>query len=390
MPDRKRFYDDPALVRLETRVIEAGERAGRPWVRLEETLFYPEGGGQPSDRGTIGGALVIDVVADGDTVVHVLDRVIPPGPVSLVLDAARRFDHCQQHTAQHLLTAVLLDRHGMPTTSFHLGADYTAIEVKGPTPDRARLREYEREVNAVLREDRLVATRWVDPEDLARLPVRSRGLPDGHRGPVRLVEIEGLDLNTCGGTHVGRLGEIQVLEIVDAEPARGGTRIRFLAGGRALAAGERRRDVEEALKARIGTAPGEFATVVDGWNAERKRLSRRARELESELALHAAADLAARKGPTLAAVREGADAEALRALARAVLDRRPDAVVALVGDGCFLVEAGPKGPADVASVGARVRDLLGAKGGGKGRTFQGKGGRRCEPAALSEAVGAVP
>lgn len=396
MPDTKRFYDDPSLDRLTTRVVEAGSVDGRPWVRLDETIFYPEGGGQPSDRGRIGEAVVVEVVSRGEQVLHVLDREIRSGEVVTVLDAERRFDHCQQHTAQHLLTAVLVDRHGMPTTSFHLGADYTSIEVQGAVPSWEALARFEREVNAHLREDREVSARWVAPEELPALNVRSRGLPEGHTGPVRLVSIEGLDLNTCGGTHVARLGELQAIELIDAEPARGGARIRFLAGGRVLVDLDRRRRVEEALKARIGTAPGEFAAVIDGWAAERKALERRVKTLTGELAEALAVTLASTPGPLVCAIRPGAGPEALKTLASAILARRPEAVVALAGDSgepggaCFLVQAGPRGPSDVQAAGGRVRELMGAKGGGKGSTFQGKGGTLPTQDALEKAMGLTP
>ena len=393
MPDRRRYFDEPAPERLATRVVESGVAEGRPWVRLEETIFFPEGGGQPADHGTIGDAEVVDVQSRGAEVVHLLDRQAPRGEVQTALDTTRRFDHCQQHTAQHLLTAVLLDRHGMPTTSFHLGADYTAIEVRGTVPGRAALRGYEREVNALLREDRAVRTRWVDPEALAGLPVRSRGLPEGHVGPVRLVEIEGLDLNTCGGTHVARLGEIQTIEVLDAEGARGGARIRFLAGGRVFASLDRRRDVEQALRSRLGTAPTEFDAVLASWEEERKHLARRVRELEAERAEAAAVTIASEPAGPLCALDPRASLEALRALAQAVLRHRPDAVVVVAGgsedpDGpYFLVQAGPDGPDDVGAVGARVRDAMGAKGGGRGRTFQGKGGSLPSPEQLRRAAG---
>lgn len=385
MPDTRRFYDAPHLDRLRTRIVQAGEAEGRPFVRLDETIFYPEGGGQPADRGTIGEASVEDVVSRGDEVWHLLDRPLAPGEADTVLDAVRRFDHCQQHTAQHLLTAVLLDRHGLPTTSFHLGADSAAIEVAGEVP-RGAFRSFEREVNLHIREGRRVTTRWVDPEALRELPVRSRGLPEGHKGQVRLVEIEGLDLNTCGGTHVDHLGEIQALEIVDAEPARGGTRIHFLAGERVFRSLDRRRALETALKARIGTAPAEFPSVLDGWEAERRRLDRRVRELGEQLAEAVASGIASTPGPFLCAVREDAGPDDLRSLATALVGRRPDAVAVLAGEGCFLVQAGEDGPADVAAIGARVRDLLGAKGGGRGKTFQGKGGARPSFAALLAAA----
>ena len=393
MADVKRYYDVPSPERLEGTVIGTGGLDGRPWARLEETIFYPEGGGQPADHGRIGEASVLDVQARDGAILHFTDRPVSPGSAPLSLDVVRRFDHCQQHTAQHLLTAVLLDRHRLATTSFHLGAEYTAIEVKGPAPGLADLARFEREVNDLVREDRPVTARWIAPEELATSGVRTRGLPEGHAGPVRLVEIAGIDLNTCGGTHVARLGEIQVVEIVDAEPARGGTRIRFLAGGRVLAASQRRRSVEEAVKARLGTAREGFADTLDAWTSERRRQERRIRELEGELAERIAVDLATEPGRLVRAVRPGSGAEALRAIAGAVLTRRPEAVVVLCGDSgepreaCFIVQAGDQGPADVSRLGALVRELLGARGGGKGRLFQGKGGHLVDPSSLARATG---
>src|SRR6185503_14704000 len=109
----------------------------------DETIFYPEGGGQPADLGRIGTASVLDVQSGPEGVLHYVDRELAMGPVETALDVLRRFDHCQQHTAQHLLTAVLLDRHGLATTSFHLGAQTTSIEVSGNAPSRDDLRRFE-------------------------------------------------------------------------------------------------------------------------------------------------------------------------------------------------------------------------------------------------------
>jgi alanyl-tRNA synthetase len=381
MADGKRYHEDPGLHRLETVVIETGVEEGRAWVRLEETIFYPEGGGQPADRGQIGGVPVVDVEARGEKILHFLERTVPLGPVSVEIDAALRFDRMQQHTAQHLLTSLLADRHELPTTAFHLGDRYTAIEVPGKVPAADRLVRFEDEANLEIRRDRRVSARWVPPEALGTLPVRTRGLPEGHVGDVRLVEIEALDLNTCGGTHVARLGEIQMLRIVDAQAARGGTRIRFLAGGRVLRELREAAAIEDALKARIGTAREEFASVIDGWQAERKLGARRIRNLERELAARIAAEMAQERGPRLARFAGDAGPDLLREIASALLVRRPEAVVALVGaspdggDASFLVQSGPAGPDDVSPLGRALADRLGAKGGGKGRTFQGRGGR---------------
>ena len=392
MPDKKLYYEDPDLDVLRTHVAETGELDGSPWVRLDETIFYPEGGGQPADRGTIENVRVMDVQSHGSQILHFVERPISRGPVSIVLDSTRRSDHRQQHTAQHLLSALLADQHGMPTTSFHLGESYTAIEVAGSVGTQVWLRRLEADLNGRIRQDLPVRTRWVDPSEMDVLKVRTRGLPEGHSGLVRIVEIEGIDLNTCGGTHVDRLGEIQMIHLVDAEAARGGTRIRFLAGDRVLRALDRSEGLESDLKARIGTAPEEFANVVDGWQSERKRLERRVRDLEAKLAELTAAALAAEPGPRIKRFIPGGGPDHLRALASAVLKRRPECVVVLVGElgepceTCFIVQSGPRGPEDVADLGERLRELLGARGGGKGRVFQGRGGRFTSGASALDAL----
>ncbi len=377
MPDRKLFYEDPDLFRARVEVVETGTLDGRPWARLDATPFYPEGGGQPADRGTLSGVAVTDVRTVEGRILHFLESPIGPGEADAVLDEARRRDHRQQHTAQHLLTAILLSRHGRPTTAFHLGEAYTAVEIPGPPPSREELDRWEDEVNQEIRRARPVRTRWVDAEDLERLGVRSRGLPEGHHGAVRLVEIEGIDLNTCGGTHAAHLGELQMVRLIDADPARGGTRVRFIAGGRVLAAIRREAALARELNARIGTSSAEFPAVLDGWIAERRRLERRVKDLESALASRLADEWLRDGASRVARVVPGAGPEFLKALAGAILEQRPDAVVALAGgeaEACYLVQSGPAGPEDVGEVGERVRERLGAKGGGRGRVRQGRGG----------------
>lgn len=375
MPDEKLFHEDPRLARIDTEVIEAGDEQGRPWVRLERTIFFPGGGGQPADWGTIGPAVVHDVQSRDEEVLHFVDRPLEPGPVEAAIDWQRRYDHMQQHTAQHLLTAVLKDRHSMPTTSFHLGDGYAAIEVDGEVPDAERLQMFEDEVNAHVREALPVRALWVTPVEMDALPVRTRGLPEGHRGLVRLIEIEGVDLNTCAGTHVETLAELQIVRLLGAEPARGGVRIPFLAGGRVLERMRKGDELEARLKERLATSPMDFPRVIDGWLAERRRSRKRVKELESECASHIARELADLPGPHIERTIAGAGPDMLRSLASAVLELRPDAVVSLVGEAevtCFIVQAGPDGPQDVSQIGESLRERLGAKGGGKGRKYQGR------------------
>jgi alanyl-tRNA synthetase len=180
---------------------------------------------------------------------------------------------------------------------------------------------------------------------------------------------------------VARLGELQLVHLLDAAPARGGVRLRFLAGGRVFRRLHGTLALETELKERLGTGPEELGQVLEKWQAERQRLARRVRELEAEQARRLGAELAAEPGPQLGRFLPGAGPELLKAVAGAVLERRPEAVVALIGEdgdppqACLLVQAGAAGPADVSAIGARLRERLGAKGGGRGRNFQGRGGR---------------
>ena len=233
--DERVFEGDAYCRTLATDVIEQGTEEGRPWVRLEATLFYPEGGGQPADRGRLGAARVVDVQSRGSHILHFLDRPVAPGPVAIEIDWPRRFDHMQQHTGQHMLTATCRGMYGLATRAFHLGESYSAIDLDPPALDAARMTAVEDRVNAIIREARPVRTRTVTPEEMATLAVRTRGFPDAVGDRIRLVEIEGIDLNTCGGTHVRSTAELQVCRLVGTEKMRGMLRLKFLFGALAYA-----------------------------------------------------------------------------------------------------------------------------------------------------------
>jgi Ser-tRNA(Ala) deacylase AlaX len=226
------YERDPYICTLDTEVVAAGADRGRPFVVLADAVFYPEGGGQPADRGSVGGVAVEDVRWAEGQVRHFLAGPAPAGRVRVELDWARRFDHMQQHTGQHLLTAIAQERFGWRTTAFHLGERVSDIELDVPAIAPEQLEALEEAVAAEIRAARPVTARRVTAEEFAALPVRTRGLPEGHVGDIRLVEIAGLDLNTCGGTHVGSTAEIEALKLLGTEGMREGTRLRFAAGGR--------------------------------------------------------------------------------------------------------------------------------------------------------------
>ena len=241
------YYDAPYLVRFSARVVERLEWEGQPAVVLDRTAFYPTGGGQPNDTGVLraadGGSAapgggpddvrVADVVErpEDGVVVHVLARLLDAQQVEGQVDWERRFDLMQQHTGQHILSAVFLDLFEANTVGFHLSGEYATIDLDRAPLSVEDLSRAEDLANAVVFENRQAVARFVPDEEVPSLPLRKALV---HEGPVRVVEIPDLDCSACGGTHIRRTGEIGLIKITRSERRGDETRIEFLCGGRAL------------------------------------------------------------------------------------------------------------------------------------------------------------
>ncbi|KAJ7396367.1 Alanyl-tRNA editing protein Aarsd1 [Pitangus sulphuratus] len=179
-------------------------------VVLEDTILFPEGGGQPDDRGLIGDVPVLRVTRRGPEAVHFVPAALEPGAeVLLSLDWERRFDHMQQHSGQHLITAIAEQMFGFKTTSWELGRQRSLIELDTPSMTAEQVKALEMSVNEKIRDRVPVTVRELAADDPEVERVRSRGLPDDHVGPVRVVDIEGIDSNMCCGTHVSNLSDLQ-------------------------------------------------------------------------------------------------------------------------------------------------------------------------------------
>ena len=372
------YHRDAYLTELDSEVVECGEDGGVPFAVLADTIFYPEGGGQPADRGTIAGVSVVDVQKAGDTIRHSLRHPLHPGPVHLELDWPRRWDHMQQHTGQHLLTAVALREFGWPTTAFHLGPDKSDIELDVGQLAPDDIERLEEACALEIRAARSVRYRTAEVADFEQLGVRSRRLPEGFKGTVRLVEIGGLDLNTCGGTHLHTTAEIGTLCLLGTEPMRGGTRLFFVAGERVrrrMAAHEAR---NRELRSLLDTSDDELAGIVTVRIAREKDIARTARGLAEELADSTAAALAARSEAVVEAHWEDRDMAFLQRVARMLVEAAPEKCGLLTatngGDLLFVVAAGEKTAIDPGETGPRVAEALGGRGGGRGPIFQGKAG----------------
>ncbi|HEX9009775.1 MAG TPA: alanyl-tRNA editing protein, partial [Holophagaceae bacterium] len=319
---------------------------------------------------------VLDVQKRDGEIRHTLEAPLPEGPAALRLDWTRRFDHMQQHTGQHLLTAVAQDRFKWETTAFHLGAATCDIELTTISISPREMEQLEEAVAAEIRAARPISARRVSPEAYGREAVRSRGLPEGHTGDIRLVEIAGVDLNTCGGTHLRHTGEIEALKLLSTEPIRGGTRLFYLAGGRVrsrLGAHEAR---NASLRTLFGAPDEELVPVLQTKLGQLQAADRRIRKLEEELAELQGLALAARPESLVEAHFESRDMAFLQKLARQILAADPAKAAFLTSDlagqGLFLLGAGEASAMDVPALGKAVATLLGAKGGGAGRSFQGK------------------
>jgi alanyl-tRNA synthetase len=241
MKTERLYYHDSCQTEFHAKVVEAA--GGGLRVYLDRTAFYPTSGGQPHDTGTINGAPVVDVIDEGDRILHITAAPVAVGEAECRIDWPRRFDHMQQHTGQHLLSAVLAEMYGAGTVGFHLGADNATIDVSAASLDAARIAAAELRVNELVFEDRPVSITFEEASDELGLRKRSE-----RTGTLRIISIEGVDRSACGGTHVLRTGGIGPVLLRKVEKARGATRIEFLCGLRAV---RRARADYEAL-AQIG------------------------------------------------------------------------------------------------------------------------------------------
>jgi alanyl-tRNA synthetase len=233
------YYSDSYCTDFSARVLECLDSDGSKAVALDRTAFYPTGGGQPHDMGTLNGIPVVDVIEreEDGIVIHVLSSVKPedvlrPGDQAQgVIDWLRRFDYMQQHTGQHVLSQAFVQTVDADTVGFHLSDDYSTIDLNCNTLTDEDVSRAEALANQIVFDDRPVAAQFVEPEEAAALPLRKA--PPA-KNAIRVVQVEGFDWSACGGTHVARTGEIGLIKVVRIERRGTETRITFLCGQRAL------------------------------------------------------------------------------------------------------------------------------------------------------------
>ena len=371
------YYTEPSCRAFEATVTRAGERDGRPLVTLDRTAFYPTSGGQPFDTGRLGSVDVVEAIDEGDEIVHVVNAPVAPGTrLRGEIDWVRRFDHMQQHTGQHVLSAAFDRLFENRTTSFHMGADVSTIDVAREATSDEMDRAVD-EANQVVWEDREVSVRFVSADEAARLTLRKEPIREG---TLRLVEIRDFDLSACGGTHVSRTGAIGIIAVTQSERFRGGSRITFACGSRALRAFRGYRDAVAGAVRVLSVLPHELPSAVERAQLDSKDLRKTVSRLQGELAGHEASRLledAALVGDRRVVVQalEGWDAAGLKAIASSLV-AQSGVVVVLVsaGNPIAVVVARSQDAALDSSKGLRMLlDRFGGRGGGRPELAQGAG-----------------
>jgi len=387
---RRLFREDAYLLEFNARVTGRVLHEGRPAVTLDQTAFYAESGGQPWDTGSLNGVAVVAVI-DGDQIVHVLDGALEGERVTGRVDAARRRDHREQHHGQHLLSRAFEELSRARTVSFHLGSDAVSVDLDRELSD-AQLRAAEERANEVIWAARPVVVRTVTQAEAAALGVEP---PKDAGDAIRLVEAEGFDRQPCGGTHPRSTSEVGLVVILGRERYKGGSRVRFVCGHRALEAFRLRARALDRLTSLLSSPLDELADAAQRLLDERSLAQKRVRELflksldaEAERLLASAAG----SPPVVVARHDGWAPDELRALAQRLVSLRP--CVALLGARSAkaqLVFAQSEGlPHDIPVLLQAAVAQLGGRGGGKGNLAQGGGDNvDCLDAALARAAAAV-
>lgn len=387
---KRLYYSDSYLTEFSSIVLGRRQVDKNPAVTLDETAFYPESGGQPCDLGLMGQAHVIRVVEEDDgTIVHILDREIPAGPVSGSIDWTRRFDHMQQHTGQHILSQAFIATAQARTVSFHMGKESSTIDIEMEQPTAAFISEAQELATRIVFENRPVRILTTDRENLASLGVRKES---ERQGEIRVIDVDGFDRSPCGGTHVGRTGEIGLIFVSGFERYKGGTRVEFVAGGRALKALHKNNELLKGLSRIFSAAPDSIPETAEKLLQERGALLKENGLLRDQLLDMEAGELfgSAQKTSCAGIVRRiynGRSLDSIKVLAQKLTSRPGILAILAVADACQIVVARSKDlPGSCNDAVKKTISGLGGKGGGRPDLAQAGG---FNPEALNSWMDAV-
>lgn len=381
---KRLYYDNAYLAAFDAQVLFCAPGEGGFLVRLDQSAFYPTSGGQPYDKGTLGGANVLDVFADdAGEVWHLLDAPLAAGAsVHGEIDWPRRFDHMQQHAGEHMLANAVWRQLNGYVIGLHLGAEVSSIDAELPDGrmriTSAQLRALEEDVNEKIQRNVPIVCSFPDEETLAKMPLRK---PPTVKEHIRVVSIGDFECVACGGTHPSFSGEIGLLKIVDARPSKGKLRLTFVCGMRAFRAFESVFALAHAAAAEFSTAVENLPAAVASAREQLRQVQRKIGQLQRKALLAQAPAmlkeaLCAPGGVRVVAQTIEADAAIARDLATALVEQ--PGVVALLAapqgeQFAFVFARSSDVPVDMGELLSSCARACGGKGGGKSDFAQGGG-----------------
>jgi alanyl-tRNA synthetase len=369
------YYTDAYATAFDGRITEVSADGQR--VYLDQTAFYPTSGGQPYDRGSLGGEQVADVVDEDERIAHVLAAPLSQRAIGDTvrgeIDWRRRFDHMQQHTGQHLLSAVFATLFGYETASVHFGADRSSLDLDVGAIDAAQLGEAERRANEIVFENRPVSVSFEDAATATGLRK-----PPPREGMLRIVAIAELDRSACGGTHVRATGEIGAITLRGTERIRKQTRVEFLCGARVVRQARADFEALSAIALSVKASLAEAPALVAAQSVELRDTLAARKRLEGELAVHQARALYEMTAPTPGGVRvavlrrDGGSLEDIRPLAQAFASLPKTVfVAAVVSPPTVLVAAADDAGVDAGRLLKPALAAAAGRGGGSPKLAQG-------------------
>lgn len=365
----KLYYERPYVKKFEAEVVECRpDKDGKYLVRLNRTAFYPEGGGQPADTGTLGEALVCDVRERSEGIVHITDRPIPEKTlVTGILDWERRFSHMQNHSGEHLLSGVVHKHFGYDNIGFHMGKDEVTVDFNG-TLTMEQLEEVEAEVNELIWQNIPVLETYPSKEELDALDYRSKKELSGQ---VRIIEFPGADVCACCGTHVMTAGEIGILKVTGLARYKGGVRVSLLCGREALLDYRRKLKAVQNISVLLSAKPDSVSDAVSKLKEDGIRKDGDLNRLTRELLVRKAAEYPESDVPLLV-FEENLLPVQLRQFCTMLYEEKKGSIVMVCSgeEGLYQYAAGSS-TADMRALSRQLNERLNGRGGGNTLLAQG-------------------
>lgn len=384
------YYQDVMLREFDATVISKGtDENGHNFIVLSNTVFYPTGGGQPHDTGTINGIEVSDVEKVDDEIRHYIqgDVSILTGDVQGQINWQRRFDHMQQHAGQHILTAAFVELFNLQTVSFHLGSEQVTIDLAVETISEEQLLAAEALANDIILENRPIETTWITENELENYNLRK---DVAVTGDIRLVIIPNFDYNGCGGTHPISTGQVSAIKILGIEKMKGNIRVSFVCGQRVLKELAMRKKVLADVARQLSVPEAEAAAALAKILSAQKNTEKALAHAKDELLQFEAKALISNNNHMIAAAFSNRTMQELQKLARIIVTEQKDAIVLLVTENedklQFVAARGAVAERSMKDIAAKILPLINGKGGGNDQMVQGGGEQLISTGELLKAM----